>query len=269
MTVNALFVRSTLRRSAVAVAMGACTAAAYAATPPFTFNPAAVGLAGAAFTADNVSISDYSLVRSTGTTFTETGFLAVTGFQLGDNSALIVPGLNTTYGLYVKFDGTGTSTTSSNPLTTATSGSFSTLSFTLYGYNGSATFGIDGSGNPFETAAGEIVLATGSLQPGGNFVSTNPAQGSFFANAGATLSFNVDPARAGFFAAPNPFYGMALTSFTNTPSNVVPFDGGFRVIKGGGTINFVAVPAVPEPETYALLLAGLGAIGFVARRRRT
>lgn len=29
------------------------------------------------------------------------------------------------------------------------------------------------------------------------------------------------------------------------------------------------VPAVPEPETYALMLAGLGAIGFVATRRRS
>ncbi|MDR3322817.1 MAG: FxDxF family PEP-CTERM protein [Zoogloeaceae bacterium] len=28
------------------------------------------------------------------------------------------------------------------------------------------------------------------------------------------------------------------------------------------------VPTVPEPETYAMLLAGLGFLGVVARRRR-
>ena len=31
----------------------------------------------------------------------------------------------------------------------------------------------------------------------------------------------------------------------------------------------LTVKAVPEPETYALLLAGLGVLGFVARRRRS
>jgi hypothetical protein len=34
--------------------------------------------------------------------------------------------------------------------------------------------------------------------------------------------------------------------------------------------NFsVTTPPIPEPSTYALLLAGIGAIGFVARRRRS
>lgn len=35
----------------------------------------------------------------------------------------------------------------------------------------------------------------------------------------------------------------------------------------GGSESFVATP-VPEPETYAMLLAGLGLMSFVARRRR-
>jgi len=34
----------------------------------------------------------------------------------------------------------------------------------------------------------------------------------------------------------------------------------------GGEMSFA--PAVPEPETYAMLLAGLGLLGFVARRRK-
>lgn len=32
--------------------------------------------------------------------------------------------------------------------------------------------------------------------------------------------------------------------------------------------DVVQIPAVPEPETHALMLAGLGVVGFLARRRR-
>ena len=36
----------------------------------------------------------------------------------------------------------------------------------------------------------------------------------------------------------------------------------------GGSVGPVGVANVPEPETYAILLAGLGVLGFKARRRK-
>jgi len=37
---------------------------------------------------------------------------------------------------------------------------------------------------------------------------------------------------------------------------------------GAESFFVVGTPAIPEPETYAMMLAGLGLLGFVARRRR-
>lgn len=52
----------------------------------------------------------------------------------------------------------------------------------------------------------------------------------------------------------------------NALSNGAQYDlwGGW--LMSGSQISLV--PAVPEPETYVMLMAGLGLIGFASRRRK-
>jgi hypothetical protein len=56
-----------------------------------------------------------------------------------------------------------------------------------------------------------------------------------------------------------------LNTLVSLPSGVV--------LRAATEINnhgqVAAVGSIPEPETYAMLLAGLGLLGFIARRRKT
>jgi len=66
------------------------------------------------------------------------------------------------------------------------------------------------------------------------------------------------------------------TSPTTTTATYTGLTGTFPFLLvygeccGGPAVLQVDLPlnAVPEPETYALMLAGLGALGWVSRRRR-
>ncbi len=258
------------RRTVAGLAMAAVCASA-SALPAFTLDPAAASLAGTSFTADNILISDFSTVRfNRPGHFTDTGFLAVSALELG-GTAFSPTGLNDTsgngYGMYFAFTGAG-DTTAGRPATDVTVGHFTTLTYTLYGYNGVASFGFDASNNPTTTAAGGVVLGSGSLISG--TVSTIPTGDgtTFTPSAAATLTFAAAPGREAFFVNPKTFFSVAFSAFTNTLTQVQAFDGGFRIFQGGGAVNFAQARPISEPASYALMLAGLAAAGFVTRRRR-
>ena len=57
---------------------------------------------------------------------------------------------------------------------------------------------------------------------------------------------------------------MGATCMTGTSEAGYGFSGSM----GGYPVSQTITAAVPEPETYAMLMAGLGMVGFMARRRR-
>jgi PEP-CTERM motif len=231
-------------RTAVAVAAVAACSGAMAVTS-FTFNPSKIpGVSSSIVTADTFTVNDYALVVLNGASFTETGFLAINSFNLNGQVAPS-PGLNTSYGAYVSFNAAGTS------------GNLTSLSYNIYGYSGSAATFTASAAGVTKTPTTDTLLASGSLLPGNNTFGGGVGGAFLIANS---LSFVNAP--AGAFSN----VGGAIASFVNSSNQITATATGFYVTAGGGTINLVP-SAVPEPETYAMLLAGLAAVGFVSRRR--
>lgn len=82
-------------------------------------------------------------------------------------------------------------------------------------------------------------------------------------NTDALPAFEIGPVRARLdmqlFSLPASFADETLTTIRFAPLN--------RGIDGIPAIAAATVAVIPEPETYALMLAGLCVVGFAARRR--
>ena len=69
------------------------------------------------------------------------------------------------------------------------------------------------------------------------------------------------------FAGSTPFTTQTLNFVATGTLTTLMFTSGASGYSGA-VIDNVSVSAVPEPETYAMLLAGLGLMGVIARRRK-
>ena len=115
---------------------------------------------------------------------------------------------------------------------------------------------INGSGVSFSFGASPGALPAGGAYSFSTSVDadSNSPTAPNGVNAGETLSFR-------FLSSYSNVLGLMNTYAYNTVIGVHA-----QAFANGQSESFVT--AVPEPKTYALMLAGLGAIGYMARRRR-
>lgn len=140
--------------------------------------------------------------------------------------------------------------------------------------NGTATLYYD----DFNTASTaddkyDFSLLVNSLSgPATGFHIHGPANAS--ANAGVLVNLGMAPFVSGVSGTSMFSVGLGLTppssTFLSTLQSGLAYVNVHTALHGGGEVRgqLMQVTAVPEPETYALLLAGLGLIGAAVQRRK-
>ena len=146
-------------------------------------------------------------------------------------------------------------------------------------------YGIPTIGSLGITSASQIGVLFNATEPSGNSINVTDVTLKFYTSGGTFLGA-IDGSQP--FTDTNPGNGVAGFTFVVSADEQAYVNGLLATGGSGTTLALEAtmtdfaggpdsflvynlstgVQPIPEPETYALMLAGLGAMGFTARRRK-
>lgn len=150
------------------------------------------------------------------------------------------------------------------------------------GSNGTVDIhGVGGAHDLIPGSGGSYVDLDGTTSSSGLFSnSVNLVGGTLY-----TLSFDLAGSHRGSAETVNVNFGSTTASYllnsddpfstltlSFTPENSGSYSFSYLNVGGdniGALLDNISVSAVPETEIYAMLLAGLGLMGFMTRRRKT
>ena len=147
-----------------------------------------------------------------------------------------------------------------------------------------AKYGIPTTGSLGITTASQIGILFNATEPQGDSVNVIDLTLKFYTSTGTFLGA-IDGQQN--FISSNPGNGVAGFTFVVDAAQQSTVNGWLAIGGSGTTLaleasildysggpetfliyNLGAPPPIPEPETYALMLAGLGVVAFMARRRK-